>query len=145
MIHALKPIVPSAAEIMRWPALKNPVVARCHLVWQRVHRTVYKEKQSPVLARIAAANAFREALPALDTFQNIRDFITCVGFGLTSGVIFEASAADLFHAAEVALRADARTAKTKKAVPSTTKNTKNASKPILLETNDINTEKFEVY
>jgi hypothetical protein len=108
MIHAHKPIAASAAEIERWPALKNPAVARCHQVWQRVHRIVLKEKQSPVLARVAAANAFRDALPALDTYKNIRAFITCIGFGITSGVLFEDCCSGLFRAADLALRADAR-------------------------------------
>jgi hypothetical protein len=44
-------------------------------------------------------------MPPLDSYENILDYITCVGYALTNTFILEETGASLLNAAKVALNA----------------------------------------
>jgi hypothetical protein len=117
MIHAIARPTPKKAETERCPAPRDPAVAHCHQIWERVYRSVLKYQKSRVLARIEAGTAFREALPPLVGSENIRDFIACVCFGMASGVVMEDTGTNLLFAAKVAL--NAMSARPKNKIPKT--------------------------
>jgi hypothetical protein len=108
MTNALVPITANPAEIELRPALQNPAIARCDQIRERVFRRVYKQQQSRAVANLDASDAFREAMPPLDSHENIRNFIACVGFAMATGVFLEETGLHLLHAAQVALRAAAQ-------------------------------------
>ena len=112
MFRALAPLTPKPAEIYLRPALKNPAVAHCRKIWERTYDRVYKLHNSITVARLNAADAFREALPPLDCYENIRDFITCVGYAMAAEIMIEGTGQELLLAAKVALTAEARCPKT---------------------------------
>ena len=89
-------------------ALKNPAVAHCQKTWDRVYRKQVKLTKSVALARFYAGEAFRSAMPVMVGYENIRDFIGCVTFGMESGFIMEDTATRYFYAAQVALTANPR-------------------------------------
>ncbi|MGA2048048.1 MAG: hypothetical protein ABSG96_10150 [Terracidiphilus sp.] len=86
-----------------FPALKNPAVAHCCDVWERVHAGGLKKKNGGALALYDANSAFQHAIPPLVGYENICDFIACVGYGMLTGKILEASGTRLLYAAQVAL------------------------------------------
>jgi hypothetical protein len=105
MAHEPKPDNPAPEEFIVSPALENLAVAHCYQVWQTVYRRVMKTKRSPALSSSEAAGAFRLAMPPLAGSQNIRDFITCVGFAMTADIFLEGTGSKLLYAAQIALNA----------------------------------------
>ena len=103
MIHALKPLNPNLPKTQHGIAVESPAVAHCQRTWERVYRSVLVKRDSKALALYEAGEAFREALPVLDSYENIRDFIACVTFGIASGVYLEDTGKNLLNAAKVAL------------------------------------------
>ena len=110
MFHPLSPLTiptPKLKEIQRYPALQDDAVAHCHKVWKAAYQRVMRREKSRLVARMEAAEAFRSALPPLSSSQNIRRFISCVAFGMASGILAEDSSKKLLYAAQVATNADA--------------------------------------
>jgi hypothetical protein len=102
IIHELGSLIPKTHDAEYRQALMNPAVAHCRKTWERVYRSVYKEKDSKTLARVYASLAFRGAMPPLVGDQNIRNFIACVTFGLATEIFLEEVASKLLYAAQVA-------------------------------------------
>jgi hypothetical protein len=123
MIHELGSLKPKLAKGEYRRPLKNPAVAHCQKTWERVYRSVQKEKNSGALARIEASEAYRAAMPLLLGHKNIRDFIACVTFGFASGILFHDITTKLLYAAQVALKVETQKPKTgaKKASPKSSK------------------------
>ena len=93
------------------PAHTNPAVARCCAAWDRAREQARINGKGEVFAALDAAQAYRLNLPDLDSFAQVRDFISCVAQGLLLGAITGADAARLIYAAQVAgssLRAPAQ-------------------------------------
>jgi hypothetical protein len=91
---------PDAGEIS--PASENPAVARCCEAYARVSKIAADQGKGYVYASFYGAKAFRKALPALSSPENIRDFIACVAHGTLIGTIQGPDAARLLYAAQVA-------------------------------------------
>ena len=106
MFHALAPLTPTPVEIKRYPALQDPAVAHCYEVWKSAYRRVMRREKSRLVARKEAGDAFRSALPALSGTENIQNFVTCVAFAMTSGILNEDITEKLLYAAQVARRID---------------------------------------
>jgi len=103
MIHALKPLTPPPSKTEHGIAVENPAVALCQRTWERVYCSVLKKTGSRACGLFEAGEAFREALPVLDSYENIRDFIACVSFGIASHIYMEDTGKNLLNAAKVAL------------------------------------------
>jgi hypothetical protein len=101
----------------------NPALERCIKAWNRNHDLASinpkheslsqfdEEDEDEIFARVQGAHAFREALPTLAGFENIRDFIACVTYGLLRDILPQEESRELLGAAKIAmalLRAQAR-------------------------------------
>ena len=83
----------------------NPAVARCRQAYNAALQAEVSKGTNAVLAKYAAIKAYRTALPALDSYENIRDFIASVTQGMLMDVIDSAQSARLLYAAQVAVGA----------------------------------------
>jgi hypothetical protein len=114
MIQALKPLEPEPCR-QEFTAQQNPAVAQCTEAWRRAFRSVLKKKNSEELAHLEAGAAYRMAMPPLVGYENISNFIACVGFGMLMVVFVDGEGTRLLYAAQVALNAGStRKKKTKK-------------------------------
>ena len=80
-----------------------PAIVRCVDAWRRVHAAKLAKKFSKYDACEAAGEAYRQAMPPLVGYDNIRDFIACVGNAMLRHIIFEPESTRLLYAAQVAL------------------------------------------
>ena len=80
-----------------------PAIARCVDAWRRVHAAKLAKKFSKYDACEAAGEAYRQAMPPLAGYDNIRDFIACVGHAMLLHVIYDPESTRLLYAAQVAL------------------------------------------
>jgi hypothetical protein len=104
MIHALKPLKPKPAKESLTSAKDNPAVARCSEVWDRAFATMSRRKgYQEEDAIVEADQAYCKAMPPLVGFENICDFIACVGYGMLIKVFVEGHGTKLLYAAQVAL------------------------------------------
>jgi hypothetical protein len=62
-----------------------------------------KKGNDEVFAAYDADKAYREAMPPLSGYENIRDFIVCTAHGMLIGAILDKQGAKLLYAAQVAL------------------------------------------
>jgi hypothetical protein len=93
----------SAANSEPNPALANPTVAHCMSAWEHAYKTTLaKDKDSP-LASYEASKAYREAMPPLSGYENIRDFIACTAHAMLIGALLGEQGTKLLYAAQVAL------------------------------------------
>lgn len=86
-------------------SLANPAIARCAHAWSSTYRVKIAIGESDLGASFEAGAAFRKAMPALTSADNIRDFVACVASGLLIDAISSDNAARLLYAAQVAQRA----------------------------------------
>ena len=101
-----KPSLPPAslAEADQFsPASANPAVARCCKAWSRLFHAELAEGEIGMVAASKAAKAYRNAMPPLSGYDNIRDFIACTAHGMLLGAILGDEGAKLLYAAQVAL------------------------------------------
>jgi hypothetical protein len=80
-----------------------PAIARCADAWRRVYAAKLAKKVNKYEASQAAGEAYRQAMPPLVGYDNIRDFIACVGDAMLHHIIFEPESTKLLYAAQVAL------------------------------------------
>ena len=83
-------------------AAANPAVARCCDAYAQTYRLVSAVKDQAYNASHEAIEAYRRAMPPLDSSENIRDFIACVTYGLIINVFFIEMAGKLLYAAQIA-------------------------------------------
>ena len=81
----------------------NPAVARCLNAWEPVYRKELAKSRFKKLAAREAAQLYRDAMPPLSGYENIRDFIACTARGVLIGAIDATEASKLLYAAQVAL------------------------------------------
>lgn len=91
------------SELNQSASTVNPAVARCTDAWNRAYRADLSINQTKLAAMQTAGRAFCEAMPQLDGYDNIRDFIACCAQGLLLGAIDPTRSAKLLYAAQVAL------------------------------------------
>jgi hypothetical protein len=87
------------------PALDNPAVAHCFEVWKTIQDLLRAEGHTHATSDYEAARAYRHALPPLTGYQNIRNFIACVNYGILIGAIKDPISTRLLYGARVALSA----------------------------------------
>jgi hypothetical protein len=83
----------------------NTAIAKCQRDWKRTYRTSLKEFDSLAIAGLDASDAYRAALPPLDSRKNIRDFIACIGHAMVTDIFIVELGTMLLNAAQVAMRA----------------------------------------
>ena len=102
MIQAIQLSTAESLEADFYPSLKNPAVALCTEVWQKIHAATLERTRCVHTAERCAGKAFRLAMPPLSGYQNICDFIACAGYGMLLGAIKEENGTKLLYAAQVA-------------------------------------------
>jgi hypothetical protein len=106
------PIVPETKEVKPYAALENPAVVHCQDVWQRVYQSDLKSRKRAEIANMNADRAYHRAMPSLSGYQNICDFIACIGYAMLMGIIRDDRATRLLYAAQLALSSVPRPSKT---------------------------------
>jgi len=101
------------------PSLNNPAVALCNEVWVKIHRATWGKTRNPYTAERCAGKAYRLALPSLSGYQNICDFIACVGYGILLGAIKPDTGTKLLYGAQVALGAIPKQSRTQSTTATT--------------------------
>jgi hypothetical protein len=99
------------------PALQNPAVAHSRDAWDRVFKLSMKRRQSQYEALGHARVAYCHAMPPLIGYENICNFIACIGYGILTNIIEESIASKLLYAAQVALTTIAPQSKTQRRDP----------------------------
>jgi hypothetical protein len=80
----------------------NAAFARCYQAYERERSALVESGRNEVGAHIDARGFYRRAIPLLTSSENIRDFISCVAYGILIDVIDERVGARLLYAAQVA-------------------------------------------
>lgn len=86
----------------------NPSLAHCLAEMERTHRLVMRtfsgtDHARKCLALGKACEAYRAAMPTLDSPENVQDFIVCFTHGMLIEVFYEWEAAVYLSAARAAL------------------------------------------
>jgi hypothetical protein len=89
-------------------AAANPAVARCLNAWENAYHAEFAKCEDECDAAEAAEKAYRDAMPPLSGYNNIRDFIACVVNAMLIGVIADNQGTKLLYGAQVALTTDRR-------------------------------------
>lgn len=84
-------------------ASANPAVARCMSAWKCAYKTEFAKCGSNYDASQKAGKAYRDAMPTLSAYENIRDFIACVVNAMLIGAIEDNQGTKLLYGAQVAL------------------------------------------
>ena len=84
-------------------ASANPAVARCMRAWKRAYKAEFAKCEDEGDAYEAAEKAYRDAMPSLSGYENIRDFIACVVNAMLIGAIEDNQGTKLLYGAQVAL------------------------------------------
>jgi hypothetical protein len=84
---------------------QNPAIRRCCLAEKRSRRDSSLKHLGIVETTVYADQAYRKAMPELVGYENIREFIACVGHGMVIGCVTAFQAGKLLYAAQVALSA----------------------------------------
>jgi hypothetical protein len=87
------------------PSQRNAAVQRCCTARNRSLEESLAQKIDKYEARKHAEEAYRDALPDLSGYENIRDFIACISHGLLSGDIHPIESTTFLYAAQVAISA----------------------------------------
>jgi hypothetical protein len=85
------------------PISANPAVARCMSAWTLTYEKEKAKRKGDFDASLTAEKAYREAMPPLSGYENIRDFIACVAHAMLIGAILDDKGSKLLYAAQVAL------------------------------------------
>ena len=106
-------IVPSAApkpSSHKLDPQQNPSVTKC---WRAYRRTYRKELaiSNKYAAEREARRAYLLDMPDLSGYENIRDFIACVGFAIIYDIVSQKEGDQFLAAAKVALTAFERAPK----------------------------------
>jgi hypothetical protein len=96
----------SALDLLKSGSVqKNAAIARCCKAWQLRYSAGRSKGEDEVLAAHHADGAYRDAMPALDGYNGIRDFIVCAAHGMLVGAILCQHGTRFLYAAQVALGA----------------------------------------
>lgn len=105
MIKAITLANAMRAEDESSPALKNPAVVHCLDAWRSTRAASLKAGKSEYRSEVDAVKSYLAAMPPLAGYQNICDFIACVGYGMVIEVVEQGASGKLLYAAQVALSA----------------------------------------
>jgi hypothetical protein len=93
---------PSDAEVPA-PVSSNHAVARCLSAWAGAYKAERAKHKSNFEASQVAEKAYRDTMPPLSGYENIRDFIACVANAMLIGAIADDKGTKLLYAAQIAL------------------------------------------
>ena len=83
-------------------ASAGEAVERCIDAWNKAFQAQFAKTKLDWEAKIAAAEAYRLAMPTLSSENSIQEFIACVTHGILLGAFEEKQASQLLYAAQVA-------------------------------------------
>jgi hypothetical protein len=92
----------TAPETLPSSTIHNPAVERCYLACKRSLESSQKKGLNDYDAKVYANVAFRNAMPHLFGYENIRDFIACITYGMLSDIIDSIEGPKFLYAAQVA-------------------------------------------
>jgi hypothetical protein len=97
-------IIPAPIEVNEpIAASANPAVARCMSAWKCAYNAEFAKCEDEEDASEVAQKAYRDAMPSLSGYENIRDFIACVVNAMLIGAIEDNQGTKLLYGAQVAL------------------------------------------
>ncbi|HXR40466.1 MAG TPA: hypothetical protein VN776_15300 [Terracidiphilus sp.] len=114
MLKAIQPSTALPSEEASNSVPQNPAILHCVAVWKSTRQQSLANGRSEFYSGVDAAKAYCAVMPQLSGYQNICDYIACVGFGLVIDIIKEDRADKLLHAAQVALKAVSQLPKSQK-------------------------------
>lgn len=83
---------------------RNPAVNDCCLAAQRALAAAQEiDPENTLEAVWDCTTAYRESMPNLDGYENIRDYVACVAHGMLLGVIDPLEGPKFLYAAQIAL------------------------------------------
>lgn len=83
---------------------RNPAVRNCCSAATRALKETQKQHRGDSFkCADAAVTAYRDAMPSLEGYENIRDYIACVAHGMLLGVIDPLEGPKFLYAAQIAL------------------------------------------
>jgi hypothetical protein len=104
--------VPPAQTLSPGPGPRAPspkaALRRCCTAWQRAFNAYMKKSETDdgiakFLAAREAGTAYCNAMPVLNGYQGVRDFLACMAHGILIGAIPKEVSGQLIYAAQVAL------------------------------------------
>jgi len=84
---------------------ENPAIARCLSAWARAYKEEKAIKNDHYEAVRKGNHGYRKAMPRLSGYENIRDFIACVTYGMLFDIIDSVEGPKFLYAAQVAIGA----------------------------------------
>ncbi len=97
------PFLPAVENIAHGSAIENLGVIRCCSAAHKTFLAAVADGKPNDIAHAEAAEAYRRAMPPLDSAQNISNFISCVAHAMLIRVIEPAEAPRLLYAAQCAV------------------------------------------
>jgi len=79
-----------------------PAIKRCSEAWYQAWKKHEATGINPVSVRLRANEAYRYAMPPLNSAENISDFVACVVHGMMVGSIIDELGTRWLYAAQVA-------------------------------------------
>jgi hypothetical protein len=97
--------LPGKGPVRFWinkPDIANRAILRCCQVWTETYESQLAGGRGTLSSALRANEAFRTAMPPLDSPGHIRDYIACVAYGLMVHSIGEKDGTRLLYAAQIA-------------------------------------------
>jgi hypothetical protein len=85
------------------PPVRNAAVERCCAARDRSLQHSRAKKLDDFHTKERADEAYRDAMPDLSGYENIRDFIACISHGMLSGGIHPIEGPKFLYAAQIAV------------------------------------------
>jgi hypothetical protein len=96
---------PIALEASPHPPVRNAAVQRCCAARECSLQNSRAKRHDDYDTKRSAAEAYRNAMPHLSGYENIRDFIACAAHGMLIGAVDAIEGPKFLYAAQVALGA----------------------------------------
>jgi hypothetical protein len=84
---------------------RSPAILHCCAARERALHESSAQKLDEYSTNDNAESAYRLAMPDLAGYENIRDYIACVSFGVLAGIVSPIESPGLLYAAQVAISA----------------------------------------
>jgi hypothetical protein len=118
LIHQAPSTSPIPGRAAR-PAGTKAAIRRCDAAWRRAFNACMEDDDNEYIAADQASEAFRNAMPLLDGYDGVRNFIACVAHGILIDAIPREKGGQLLYAAQVAMAIFQRDHKPAQAAPLT--------------------------
>jgi len=104
----VRPLLPNPTlEPLPASSASKAAIRRCRAAWKRAYDIYLEERGDNMMNRTTAsrkaAPVYRAAMPALDSLDNVRDFIACTAHGILIEAVPTHLAGQLLYSAQVAL------------------------------------------